>query len=331
MHKSEVPLTSTELSNIWAAYLMSNLIMKLTEYFSTTTDDEDIKIIVEKMFNASQQNIEKLTTFFMKEDFPTPIGFTERDVVKEASKVFSDTFILYFCHDITLLALTTYPSALSDCTRKDTRNYFHTALETTIQLQDETVELMLEKGIYLKPPQLTFEKKVEFVDSKKYLSKSLSEARALNAAEIANITRIIHRAYFSKMIFVTFNKLSNDEELKKHFGKGRDVIESTIDSLKEVLEEENVPISASGDYQIFDVEVSPFSDKLMLYFVNACLGMFCFTMIGQALNTTLRSDIILKLTNINNKMKKYYGESLFLTINKDWFEQPPQAVDRKLE
>ncbi len=64
-------------------------------------------------------------------------------------KLFTDHFILFFCHDITQLSLSTYPSALSESTRKDIRNYFEITLKFTLKIQNEIVDLLLSKDIYL--------------------------------------------------------------------------------------------------------------------------------------------------------------------------------------
>ncbi len=226
--------------------------------------------------------------------------------------------------------MSTYPSALSDCSRPDIREFFQKRIEAFLSLQNDVINVMLEKGVYLKPAQLEMENEVDFVRSKKYLSGLFTGARPVNAPEIANLTRISHRAQFSKMVFVTFHKLAHKVELKEHFSQGRNGIENVLESLSEVLEKENIPLSASGDFKISPVEMSPFSDRLMLFFVNTCLGMFCFQMVSQALNSTLRSDIVVKLTKISTKMRKYYSAGLLLAIKEGWFEQPPNPVDHKV-
>lgn len=111
-----------------------------------------------------------------------------------------------------------------------------------------------------------------------------------------------------------------------NYSKGRDGIQKVLESLQEVLEEE----SASGDYKICEAEMSPFSDRLMLFFVNTCLGIFCFAMVSQAMTSSLRTDIVFKFSKISDDMKKYYGHGLLLAIKEKWFEQPPQAIDRKV-
>lgn len=323
-------LTATEVSNIWSSYLKNSMEQRFFEYFYNTTEDNEIKKVIKKMLLKSQKNINELKDIFLNENLTIPLGFTDEDVRAEADKVFSDTFILYFCFDFTLLSMSTYPIAFSDSTRKDVRYHLQENIEFTLNIQNELVDLMLSKGVFLKPPQLAIERKIEFADSIKYLNGFFGGSRPVNVPEIANLSRVIHRAQFSKMVFVAFNKLATTKDLKKHFSKGRDGIEKVLDSLQEVLEKENIPISSSGDYKILDVGISPFSDKLMLFFINTCLGIFCFSMISQAMNSSLRTDIILKFNKIADDMKMYYGQGLLFAIKEKWLEEPPQAVDRKV-
>lgn len=325
-----VELTVNEVSNIWSSYIKSSMELRLFEYFYASTENIEIKQVVEKMLNQSQENLSELKEIFIKENLTIPLGFTNEDVRIDALKVFSDTFILYFCFDLTHLSMSTYPSAISDCTRSDVRNHFQKNIAFSVNIQNELVNLMLSQGVYLKPPQVAIDSDIEFADSMTYLNGLFGGSRPLNAAEISNLSRIAHRAQFSKMVFVTFSKLANEKELKQHFSKGRDGLEKVLQLLQEVLDKENIPISASGDYKIFDVEMSPFSDKLMLFFVNTCLGIFCFTMVNQAMTSSLRTDIVSKLGKISDDMKKYYGLGLLLAIKEKWFEQPPQIVNRKV-
>ncbi|MDR3542095.1 MAG: DUF3231 family protein [Desulfosporosinus sp.] len=325
-----IGLTATEISNIWAAYMKNSMELRFFEYFIETIEDGEIRKVLDRMLNQTRKSIEQVRTIFIKENIAIPLGFTDEDVRVDAHKMFSDTFVLFFCYDIILLSITTFSSALSECTRKDVRNYFQTSLEFTLSMQNEMIDLMLAKGVYLRPPQVAIDNVVDFVDEMKYFSGFLGGSRPVNVAEIANLSRVIHRAQFSKMIFVAFSKAATLRELGLHFGKGRDEIQKVLDSLQEVLEKENIPISAASDYKIFDLKIAPFSDRLMLFFVNMCLGMFCFTMIAQAMTSSFRSDIVSKFTKIMNDMKQYYGEGLKFTIKEGWLERPPQSINRKI-
>lgn len=323
-------LTANEVSNLWSSYMMNSMVQRFCEYFITSTEDSMIKQMIDKMLNQTQLNMSELKEIFDKENLTVPLAFTAQDVRVDTYKVFSDTFILFIYFDLTHLTMSTYPSALSDSSRDDVRNHFQENIAFIMKFQNEIIDLMLTRGIYLKPPQVAIDTEVEFANNMMYLNGFFGGSRALNVAEIANLSRIIHRAQFSKMVFVTFSKFAQTKELKKHFGKGRDGIENVLDSLQEILKNENIPISSSADYQISEVEMPPFSDKLMLFFVNTCLGIFCFTMINQAMTSSLRTDIVYKLGKISDDMKKYYEQGLLFAIKEKWFEQPPQSIDRKV-
>ncbi|WP_079506061.1 DUF3231 family protein [Mesobacillus jeotgali] len=329
MGETNVGLTSTEISNIWSSYLKSSMELRFYQYFYETTHDMEVKTIVEKMVVFSEKSLNDLKDIFLKENLTVPLGFTEKDVRLDVEKVFSDTFILYICHDISMLSLITYPSALPDCTRKDTIDYFQGAIQFTLQLQKEITNLMLQKGIFLKSPQVAMDHTIDMAGEIKYLNGLFGGSRPVNAAEIANLSRILHRARFSKMVLLSFSKLASDKEVKQHFSKGVVALNKVLDTLEDTFNKENIPYSASGDFNFFEVKNSPFSDKLMLFFVNTCLGMFCFIMINQALTSSLRSDIVTKFTVISNLMKKFYGKGLLLTITEKWLEQPPQVFNRK--
>ncbi|MFC4797788.1 DUF3231 family protein [Neobacillus sp. GCM10023253] len=329
-HMPLAELTSSEVSNLWSSYLKSNMELRFFEYFYASIESNETKQVIEKMLNQTENSINELKEIFIKDNLTIPLGFTDEDVRVGVPKVFSDTFILYFCFDLTYLAMSTYPIALSDCTRNDVREHFQKNIAFFVKIQNELLDLMLSQGVYLSPPQVAIDNEVEIADSMLYLNGFFGGSRPLNAPEIANLSRIVHRAQFSKMVFVTFSKLAQTKDLKQHFSKGRDGLQKVLDSLQEILEKENIPISASGDYKISDVEMSPFSDKLMLFFTNTCLGIFCFAMISQAMTSSLRTDIVSKLDKISEDMKKYYGQGLLLAIKEKWFEQPPQVVNRKV-
>ena len=321
-------LTANEVSNTWAAYMKNSMEIKFFEYFLETTEDSEIRKIVERMLNHRRKSIDYVKDIFATENITIPLGFTDEDICIKAQKVFSDTFILFFCYDIILFSMSTFSSALADCAREDVREYFQTNLEYNIKLQNEIIEFMSSKGLYLSFPKVAIDNVVDLVDEMSFINGLFGNSRPINVGEIANLSRIINKAQFSKMIFVAFSKISTASHIAKHFSRGRDEIQRVLDSLKDVLDEENIPISSSSDYQIYEIKVPPFSDKLMLFFVNMCLGIFCFNMISQAITSCLRSDIVLKISKISNDMKFYYFDGLKLSIKEGWLERPPQSINK---
>ena len=111
---------------------------------------------------------------------------------------------------------------------------------------------MLSIGIYPENPQVSIDDDINIVKSKKYLKGLLDKERTLNVSEIASLTRIIHRAYFSKMVFVAFSKITNHKKLKEHFEEGSKEIQKVLDTLLPILGEENIPIASIEDFKIFE-------------------------------------------------------------------------------
>ena len=142
---SFIELTSNEVSNLWSSYLKSSMDLRFFEYFYASTENNEIKKVIEKMLNQSQNNLNEIKEIFIKENLTIPLGFTNDDVRVDALKVFSDTFILYFCFDQTHLSMSTYPIAISDCTRKDVREHFQNNISFSVKIQNEMVELMLSQ------------------------------------------------------------------------------------------------------------------------------------------------------------------------------------------
>ena len=117
-------LTVSEVSSVWAGYMKGSLEQRFLEYYLEITEDGEIKKIVERMLNQSKLSIEETKAIFIKENIAIPLGFTEEDIRVKAPKMFSDTFILFICNDLMLISLTTFSSAIADCTRKDVKKLF---------------------------------------------------------------------------------------------------------------------------------------------------------------------------------------------------------------
>ncbi|MDQ7097068.1 DUF3231 family protein [Desulfosporosinus sp. PR] len=325
---SKEALTANEISSLWTAFMKNSMEIRFLEYLLETVEDGEIRRLIGKMLNQREKGINYLTDLLSGENISIPLGFTEDDVCLKEPKVFTDTFILFFCYDLILFSINVYASALFDCVRNDVREYFQSSLEHNIEMQNLMIELEISKGVHLSFPKVTIDNDVDLVNDMSFLSGIFGEARPINVSEIANLSKIINRAQFSKMILVSFSKLSKSNHISQHFSRGRDEVQRVLDVLTHVLDKENIPVSASSDFQIADIKASPFSDKLMLFFANMCLGTLCFTMITQAITSCLRNDLILKISKISNDLKFYYLDGIKLSIKEGWLERPPQSVNR---
>ncbi|MTI49149.1 MAG: DUF3231 family protein [Firmicutes bacterium] len=328
--KDRIALTSAEISGMWASYIKNNMELRFFEYFVDIVESDRIKEILISKINRAKQSMFMIENIFKEEFIPLPNGFISEDVKADAPRVISDEFIAAFCYDFILLTIHTYTSALLDSTRKDIRDYFQDNISYNISMQDDVIEYMIEKGIYPKHPNIAIEKDIILVDNKKYLGRLIGDNRPLNISEISALARIIFRAQFSKMVFVVFSKTAKSKELKEHFNDGVKEIQKVVDSLQPVLSKENINISSTGEYKIFDTDESPFSEKIMLYFINTCIGMYCFNMIGQSLTASLRNDINGKSLIIMKDMLEYYNKGIKIMVKNGWLEAPPQPIDMSI-
>ena len=57
-----------------------------------------------------------------------------------------------------------------------------------MELHNRIVELMLQKGIYSKPPRINTPKQVDFVHDSSYLTGWFGDKRPLNAIEISGLS-----------------------------------------------------------------------------------------------------------------------------------------------
>jgi hypothetical protein len=323
-----IELTSAELSHVWSAYMENSMIAMMFQYFQETAEDKDIKKIVGDILNNSEKSREDLKEYFEKENIQIPHGFNSDDVKVKAPKLYSDVFILYFCDDILKLKSYVYSSALCDSTRKDVRDFFSKNIDIYKTTQNDLVDLMLSRGVYIRPPQVTVEKQVDFIEKKNYLKGLFGNTRPINVAEIASINRLLQKASFAKMMLMSFAQVSSDKDVSQNFIKGKTLSQSIIDDTRSILEAEDLTAPGIWDLKCYESTDPPFSDRLMLFFLIICTGVLCFSNAAQGITASLRTDISAKFAGFVTSMAGYFGGTIKLMIEKGYFERPLQVVDR---
>lgn len=326
--RENAELTSAELSNVWSAYMENSMTKGMYQYFQNTAEDKDIKKIAVDILNNSQSNLEDLKEFFKKEKIETPYGFNEDDVKVGVPKLYSDIFILYFCDEIIKLRMNVYPIALNDSARNDVREFFSKNIDTAKSIQNELVDLMHLKGVYIRPPQVVTEKKASFIENKSYTKGLFENTRPLNVAEITSINKLLQRAAFSKMMLLSFAQTASEEDVSRLFLKGKEIAQSIVDDTRSILEEEDIPAPANWDFKYSESADGPFSDRLMLFFLLTCTGVLCFYNAAQGITASLRTDISAKFAKFEATMVSYFSSGAKLMMEKGYFERPLQIVDR---
>ena len=134
--KANIGLTAAEMSSLWTQYINDTLAVCVNTYFLEKVEDEEVRPVIEFTLNVAKSNLSIMQGIFKKEEFPIPIGFTEQDVNPMAPRLFSDTFVLIYLRQMSILAMTANSTALGLVTRPDIVTFHKRILKEEVELQD---------------------------------------------------------------------------------------------------------------------------------------------------------------------------------------------------
>lgn len=329
MTENHIQLTSAEIASIWTGYMNDSMSKCVLSYFLKTVEDEEIKAIVQYAYDLSSIHIEKLTAIFQKEQIPTPTGFTHDDVNLNASRLYTDPFILTYINHMAKLGLLGYSGFVSMSARDDIRAYYREALSETSELFERSSKVLLSKGLFIRAPYIAYPTKTDFVDSKKYLSgfSLFSKQRPLNAVEISHLYMNIQTNIIGSKLAQSFGQISSKEKIQKWMLRGRDISKKHVKVFTNTLIDNNIQPPVSSDTAITNSTAPPFSDKLTLFhmgFMSAAgTGNY-----ATAAAASQRSDLILNYERLSFEVAQYAKDGLDIMISNDWFEQPPGTLDQ---
>jgi hypothetical protein len=87
----------------------------------------------------------------------------------------------------------------------------------TSDLYDESSEVLLDKGLFVRFPYIDYPKQKDFIDSKKYLSglNPFSNKRPLNTVEISHLYMNIQNNLIGANLSLSFAQTSPRKEVQK--------------------------------------------------------------------------------------------------------------------
>src|SRR3954469_3203097 len=182
--KPSAKLTAPEMGKLWATYVgnsMSNWILK---YFQKHVEDEDIRFLLENGVSLSEDFMQRIEQILAKENFPIPIGFTKDDVNLGAPRLFQDEFYVHYLKYAAKAGLSLYNVAIPLVLREDIRDFFIYCNVSTITFLGQLNDVLMTKGLIIKPPVLPIPEKVDFVKKQNYLKGFFGDIRSLHALEI---------------------------------------------------------------------------------------------------------------------------------------------------
>ena len=178
------PLTSSEIAKLWRTNIYFSMLKCITKHFLNTLEDPDLRPPYEFAASLCETRVNRTSDILKLEGQPVPKGFTDEDVKLEAPRLFTDSYYYFHMLSMTTIGLVLGGTNLGHSVREDVRNFFSEALSTTTKLYNWITRIMLEKGIYVRPPIITTNLEEDMVIEQSFLRGFLGERRPLLAEEI---------------------------------------------------------------------------------------------------------------------------------------------------
>ncbi|UUZ81244.1 DUF3231 family protein [Paenibacillus sp. P26] len=326
IHK--VGLSSTEIAWLWTTYMNDSMSICISKHLLQHSDRKDVNPLLEKTIALSEKHIAEISSIFAKENFPIPKGFTDHDVNLSAPALFFDLFSISYIYGMSRIGLVTYAKMISNVARADVRQFFSRCLESVNELYNTSIELMLEKGIYDRPPMIPYPDHIEFAQKKEmFLSKWLEKRRPLNVIELSEMFFNIERNYFGLILLTAFIQITKDERIKRYLVKGKQLAQKQIEVLNRILIQEDLLGSIMTNTEVSSSTISPFSDKLIMFLITT-LSSQGITFIGHALSTSSRVDLVAEYSKLIPEILQFSKDGMDIMIDMEWLEEPPHAPNR---
>ncbi|PZD96500.1 sugar isomerase [Paenibacillus sambharensis] len=324
-----VGLSSTEIAGLWATYINDSLSICISKHFLHHAESADVKPIVKRALELSETHMREIRDIFEKEGFPIPEGFSDEDIDLSAPPLFFDLYPLSYTYGMSRMGLVNYASYVSNVAREDIRVFFSQCLQSTLELYNESISLLLAKGIYDRPPMIPYPDHVEYIHKKEgFLSKWLEEKRPLSVLELSEIFFNIERNYFGLVLLTAFIQVTKDEVIQQYLIKGKELAHKQIQYLNGTLIKEDLIGSIMVNSEVTTSTVSPFSDRLILNLVTM-LNTQGINFIGHALSVSTRIDLNCEYLKLIPEILQYGKDGADILIARGWLEEPPHAPNRR--
>jgi hypothetical protein len=106
------------------------------KYFKNKCEDKEILPVIEFALSLSGIHIQKSKDLFTNEKIPIPVGFTDEDVNVNAPKLFTDTFMLYYIQNMSVIGMAGAVVGIAICAREDISKFFQKILMEGTELHD---------------------------------------------------------------------------------------------------------------------------------------------------------------------------------------------------
>jgi hypothetical protein len=327
--EKSIKLHSAELAALWGSSLNDSMSACVLKYFKEKNEDSDFAPVIDYALQLCQKHVQTIREIFTNDNIPVPIGFKDDDVSIEAPRLFSDPYHLYYINNMTKVGMSFYGFALAQSTRNDVKEFYSECMQSTVELYNKVADVLLTKGLYLKPPLISYPDKVDFVTKQSFVGGLIGEKRALTAIEISHLTANIQTNLSGHALLLGFSQMMKDTNLRNYMIRGVEIAKKHLEVFTSALQKEDIIAPMPWAQNVEDSTISPFSDKLMLYHATY-LSTLSIGTYGVALGNSPRKDIAINYVRLIEEIAEFANDGANIMIDNKWLEKPPQANNRKV-
>jgi hypothetical protein len=320
-------LVSSEVAALWGAYMQNSMAYCIIQHFQKVNEDADSTDIIQTALTNCNYVVNEVKRIFEKENHAIPIGFTQEDVNLKAGRVYSDLFTLRYIKYMAAAGTAAAAALLEVLARNDVREFFSTTSQLFMQLYNNTCDLLLKKGAFIRSPTIAPMEKAEYLQSESFLSGLMGKHRPLTAIELAHISKNTETNSIGRTFVSGFSQTANSPEVRKFMERGTEIAAKHETVFRDILVEDRVPLPSTWDSTISQSIDAPFSDKLMM-FHTLSLNEISVAGYGAGIGASLRRDLGGHYTRLVAEIIQYGNDCVKLMIEHRWLEQPPQNIDR---
>lgn len=327
--EAKIQLTSSELGALWMTYQSSSASLLVYDLMKEKTIDKEAQNILSSFISEAQNVKSEIVKIFNSEKAVIPMGFDERDVMREAPPLFDDIFNIMYLRQIMKLNFQHSAIFTAMSYMKEVHDIFKLKYDIADKYYVITTNYLLGKGVLTKPPYVAMPKQVEFIEDKNYMSgfNILSDKRSLNTIEIGYINEAIQANVFGMQLMTGFAQVAKENEVKKYFIQGKELSKKIVSNLSEILLQSDIQPPSTWAGKATDSTNPPFTDKLMMYITSLISSSaIAFNVLGTTYS--MRSDLQLKLGVVSKDIFQFSKEGAKIMIKHKWLEEPPQMEDR---
>lgn len=328
MTSTHIPITSSELANLWNTYHEKTMIMRILEHFIEHADSAE-KQLLNMHYNNAAKTVEMIKSIFQQEGAVIPIGFVESDVYKGVPKLYDYMFNIMYLHMMSNVEMSLYALFTGMSYRKDITDFFIQLTAQSQEINNKCTQFLLEKGVLTRPPFVSMPKDVHFVENKNYRNgfNLFSEKRSLNTIEVSLIHHAIESNLVGMQLMIGFAQVAEKKEVRKYFIEGMELSKKIEIELGGFLRESFIEPPATHAGKATESKTAPFSDKLMMFNTNLLTS---FSLGSNALGGafSLRNDLPAKMAILAKDIFTFSQDGGKIMIKNGWMEEPPQIEDR---